>query len=133
MPLSDTLKNSCNSVLDDLVTQLSTIQSDYYNELIEGQVRGRYWQGIRVTNSIPADGNEQSVDLTKKPSDQSESWQDVGVTLSSQISVSLEVNIYTGQNGRGYVVCGRVIESEVEYSRCVNVGPETYRNHDWVG
>jgi len=133
MALSASLKATVDAVFDDLVTQLETIQSDYYNELVDGFARGRYWQGIRVTNSIPADGNSVAIDLTKKPQDQAESWQDVGIMLDSSIPVALSVNTYLGTNGAGYTVCGQVIENGITYSRCVNVGPEIYRNHDWTG
>src|SRR3972149_11376192 len=107
MPLSQTLQTSANAIIDDVVTQLSTLQDTYKND--PGQ--GKYWQGITVTASTPADGANVATDLTKKPTDQETTWQGVGVTLAASIPVQVEVHTYDGPSGKGYVVCGMVIES----------------------
>lgn len=125
MALSSSLEASADAILDDVVSQLSSIQGSYKTS------NGKYWQGVSPVTGVPEDGNTLPVDMTKKPTDQSENWNDVSVTLDNDICVSVKVFVYDGPSGHGYVVCGEVVEGGATYTKAVNVGPETYRNQAW--
>ena len=126
MALSQTLKDQIDPILDDLVTDLASIQSTYKT------ANDKYWQGVPCVSITPADGNEESTDLTVKPTDQDENWNDEAISLASTLPVHLQVDSYDGPQGFGYVVIGIVIEATRTYRRSVNVGPETYRNQNWT-
>ena len=124
MPLSQTLKDQVDPVIDDLVTQLTSIQSTYKT------ANNKYWQGIDCVPILPADGTSQSADLTVKPTDQVESWNDELITLTATLPVRLQVHTYNGPLGHGYDVVGTVKSENEIWSRCVSVGLET-RSYDW--
>ena len=126
MPISQTLKDQCDPLIDTLVTDLVSIQSTYKT------ANNKYWQGIACVPILPADGNEESSDLTVKPTDQAENWNDESISLASTLPVCLQVDSYDGPQGLGYVVSGVVIEATRTYKRSVNIGPETYRTQIWT-
>ncbi len=126
MAITQILKDQVDPVIDDLVTQLTSIQSTYKT------TNNKYWQGIACVPILPADGNEEASDLTLKPTDQTETWSDESISLASTLPVCLQVDSYDGPQGLGYVVSGVVIEDTRTYQRTVNVGPETYRTQVWT-
>jgi hypothetical protein len=136
MAISSGLQATCDAKIDDLVTQLSTLQTTYKT------TNGKYWQGLACPMTMPADGATVASTPTVLPSDQARvqinsvwyggDWNHVGVTLDANLPVCLEVHAYNGPQGHGYVVCGKVVEAGATYCREVNVGPETYRQHGWV-
>ena len=131
MALSDSLKTIVEAKMNNLLSQLSTIQPTYKGN------EDRYWQGLSCVATIPADGGTVATDPTVKPTDQTENWSNVngvnnGVTLDVSLPVSLQVDVYDGPNGQGYVVIGQVEEAGRIYQKSVNVGAETFREHDWL-
>lgn len=135
MPLSDTLKNLADAVIASVVNQLATLQSTYK------EANEKYWQGVAPVENIPADGNTELVDTSKKPTDQAEDWVHIqettpgnyeGVVLASAIPVCVEVHTYDGLKGKGYVVIGTVVEDAVTYTRNVNIGSEEQREQAWT-
>jgi hypothetical protein len=53
--------------------------------------------------------------------------------LTDPASISVWVDVYDGPQGKGYVVCGEVVASNITYRRYQNIGPEEYRTtQDWV-
>src|SRR3990170_7182370 len=99
MALSAGLQTTCEAKIDDLVTQLSTIQSTY-----EG-AKDKYWQGVACPTTTPADGSTVASTTTVKPTDQSEDWTNIngvgqGVTLDASLPVKLEVHTYDGPQGK---------------------------------
>ncbi len=126
MALSQTLKDQIDPIIDDLATQLTSIQSAYKTS------NNRYWQGVDCVSILPADGNEESSNLAVKPTDQTETWNDESISLASTLPVRLRVDSYDGPQGLGYVIVGVVIEDTRIYRRSINVGPETYRTQTWT-
>lgn len=132
------LENKCNTILNDLVTQLSTKQETYKTEdladpLVGTRKRGKYFQGLRVHDILPSEGNETVPDRSKKPTDQIESWEDAGITLPSTMPLSVRVDVYNGLQGWGFVVIGELEVGNKVWRRAINVGPESYRNTDgWI-
>jgi|SRR3989338_2473622 len=131
MPLSAGLQTTCDAKIDDLVTQLSTIQTTY------NTAKGKYWQGISCPTTIPADGATVAATTTAKPTDQSEDWTNVngvgqGITVDANLPIQLRVDTYNGPSGKGYVVIGTVVEATRTYRRAVNVGSETGRTQAWA-
>lgn len=136
MPLTTGLQTTVDAKLDDLVTQLATIQGTYKT------TNGKYWQGRACTATVPADGATVASTPTDVPTDQTRiqvegiwyggSWADVGITLDASLPVCLHVDAYDGPQGHGYVVNGMVTEGASTYQRSINVGPETYRTQAWT-
>ena len=124
MALSQVLKDQIDPVIDDLVTQLVSIQSTYKT------ANDKYWQGITCVATLPADGNEESSDLTVKPTDQAETWDDESISLAATLPVRLQVHVYDGPSGHGYDIVGTVKSGTEIWVRCVSIGSET-RSYDW--
>ena len=125
MPLSQTLKDQVDPIIDDLVTQLTSIQSTYKTG------NAKYWQGLPCVSIIPSDGIEESTDLTVKPTDQTETWNDEAISLAATLPVCLQVNVYDGPLGHGYTVIAVVKEAGQTYSRSVDTGHES-RTEAWA-
>lgn len=131
------LETKCDAVLNDLVDQLATIQESYKNAVIATDEagrqisRGKYFQGLRTHNILPADGNKIAPDKTKKPADQGENWADIGIVLPSSMELAVQVDVYEGPRGWGYVVIGIIEIAKKVWRKAINVGPEDYRNSDW--
>ena len=58
--------------------------------------------------TIPADRGKLKMEKNQKPSDQEESWFDVGVKVPDTSLVSVAVHTSDGPNGQGYEVDGRM-------------------------
>ena len=93
--------------------------------------RGRYWQGIRTHAALPVDGVDAAPDPDAHPTDQPETWADVGITLPAACAFSLEIHAYDGPGGHGYVVIATFRYGGNTWSRTWNVGPEPYRAALW--
>ena len=96
---------------------------------------GRYWQGIITPTVPPDDGASVPADYTLKPTDQLERWADVfkaADALPANIPCQISVDVYDGPLGKGWTVTLRGTKAGNLYSKCWNVGPETYRAHDWT-
>lgn len=42
------------------------------------------------------------------------------------------VDVYEGPDGVGYVINFEIVKGKDTYRKCVNVGPEKYREQDWT-
>lgn len=96
---------------------------------------GRYWQGIITPNIPPDDGASVPADWTKKPTDQATRWIDVfkdADALPDNIPCQISVDVYDGPVGMGWTVTLRGTKSGNLYEKAWNVGPETWRAHDWT-
>lgn len=115
------------TLLSDLSTFVQTRQATY----LAGH--GRYWQGVRTPLVVPADGATATVDLTRRPTDQTETWGDFGVTFPGPIPVSVQIDVYNGPGGHGYTVTVVIRMSTETWRRTFNVGPEPWRaSGGWV-
>ena len=119
------LLTKLNTLLDDTAAQVAAVQAAYRS------ARNRYWQGARTHAVPPSDGATAPPDLTRKPSDQAESWASFGIALPAQMEAALSVDAYQSRAGHGYVVNADVIVAGVHYRRSRNFGPETWHERDW--
>lgn len=126
-------------VVDDRLTDL------WLNEITPRQdaffaARGRYWQGLRTfaltaLPNNPQDGSSTVLEVTPlrtvHPTDQAETWDDVGINLGTTIPCALQIDVYDGPLGKGYVGTVWAMWDGDVYSRAQNRGPETWRTDDW--
>jgi hypothetical protein len=93
--------------------------------------KGRYFQGLRSSSTIPADGADVPPDnLTAHPHYQAESWQSMGGFPATEMS-QIECHQYDGPQGKGFVLILTVLLAGQTWRRTVNYGPETWRGTSW--
>ena len=119
------LQTKLDALLEDMADQIASVQEAYESIYV------RYWQGSRRHAVTPSDGATAPPDLTRKPSDQEESWATFGFALPAQTEAALSVDAYQSRAGHGYIINADVIVAGVYYRRAVNHGPEAWREHDW--
>lgn len=90
-----------------------------------------YWQGLETHVTTPTGGTSAAPTLTRKPTDQAESWSDEGHSVPSR-SFSFTVNVYKGPSGHGYELVCQFLDAGGRWRRVVNVGPETWREQPWT-
>ena len=105
-----------------------TMQADYQRQ------HGKFWQGLRTQAEPPKDGQPGEPDFKRKPTDQADDWETTGAKnlLPPGLNTSLAVDTYDGPQGQGWVLSMQFESEGKQYMRGINVGPETYRTHDWV-
>lgn len=99
--------------------------------------RGSYWQGLRThittptyTNSV--DGSSIGDNLGSHPTDQFSDWLAVFPEwLTTLLPACLQVDVYNGPAGQGWVLLIEVIYNGNTYQRAINVGPESNRAFGW--
>lgn len=88
------------------------------------------WQGIISHVTIPDDGVATAPDLTRRPTDQNERWQDVFTganLLPATWPIAVQVDVYDGPSGKGWTITVLATKNGITYSRTWNFGPETWR------
>ena len=120
--ISPTLETNLDKFQSDHVAKIAAVQDAYF------ATHGRYWQGIE-TPDIPPDELTavKSPDLTKRPTDQAEKWDDVfrsALALPSTWPASLRVDVYDGPLGKGWTLTVVATKAGVRYWRTWSVGPE---------
>jgi len=125
--ISPGLKTTVDTVVNDLVTELSAKQTTFFT------ANSKYWEGRLTHAIIPADGVGTAPTKTNKQTD-FDDWDTFGggVTLPALMECCVCVIAYNGPLGKGYCVYGFVNEGAIKYSRCENVGPDTSRTFDWT-
>ena len=119
-----------------ILAALDTRLAAFLPTIIERQeqyrsANGHYFQGLRTHAQPPSDGIDIAPDqVDRKPTDQLYAWSDVG-PLPSQMGSSLSIDVYDGPSGKGYVVRLEVDINGTVWQRRWNVGPETWRSHNW--
>ena len=130
------LETSCNTILNALKINLVTIQKDYKDKVIgEGEsakARNKYWQGKYTHSVTPSDNVPLTPDKTLAVVGEHASWNDIGVSLPVLMECGVEVHVYDGPNGIGYVLFGQAKSSGVKYIKSINVGNENYRDQNWI-
>ena len=121
LPLQTTIETE----LAALITELALKQPAYF------AANGRYWQGARTHAIPPADGLLAAPNLNAKPSDQTDSWATLGITLPALTSAAYTVHAYNTPAGPGYVIHADVLVSGVYHRKSVNVGPATWFTQTW--
>ena len=133
MPIPAQLKVKIDGQLSSLLTHLETRQEVYFT------ANGRYFQGIRTHAFLPKGeiGEETPPDMTRKPTDQAEDWNDVGIILPAEMPFALAIDVYEGPRGHGWSARteveyqGQQVAS-AEFARQVGFGPDAeHYTHDW--
>lgn len=94
----------------------------------------RYWQALRTHSVPPLDGVDESPDIgLKAPTDQGDGWP---IALRNrQYPMAITIHVYDGPAGKGWVAVVTVrvtgAAGPVEWQRTIQVGPESWWQHDW--
>jgi len=113
------------TTLDNVTSRIIISQDIYF------QNNGAYWQGLPTHDVIPLNDKLEKPSFSRKPTDQSRSWEDL-VQLPDRMPVSAEVHIYeTPIGGHGYQIVYTKRQAGVIYKKSVGVGPEE-RTYDWT-
>lgn len=94
---------------------------------------GRYFQGVRWVSlaATPSDGGTVAPTLSVKPTDQQETWSDLNLGALGSVPCSLQIDVYQGPGGWGWVATVEVLFNGTRYSRSRNVGAEDWRTQAW--
>jgi len=60
-----------------------------------------------------------------------DSWYSAAIDLQPSMIVSVRIDIYSGPSGVGYILVAEMINDGRIWNREINIGPESYRGHDW--
>ena len=121
------LQSTIDSELAVLISGLALKQPAYL------AANGRYWQGARTHAVPPSDGLLAAPNLKTKPTDQTDSWETIGITLPALTSAAYTVHAYNSPKGQGYVIHADVLISGVWHRKSVNVvGPATWLTRTWL-
>lgn len=125
--ISPELKTNLDKFQADHAAKIAAVQDAYF------ATHGRYWQGIENPDTPPDELTAvKSPDLTKRPTDQAEKWDDVfksALALPATWPASLRVDVYDGPRGKGWTLTLTCKEGGKLQVRTWNWGPETER-HD---
>ena len=120
------LKTLVDAEINAVAIQLPSLQDSYLNE------KGRYFQCLLSPSTVPGDGGEQPHNPTVRPPHQLRDWDGVGITLPANAKASMRIDTYNGPEGRGYCIVAQVKVGVKTYIKCINTGPEVYRNQAWA-
>ena len=93
--------------------------------------RRTYWQGLETHVTTPTGGTATAPTLTRRPTDQAESWSDESYSIPSR-SFSFQVNVYRGPNGHGYELVCQFLDAGGRWVRVINIGLEIDREQPWI-
>ena len=125
------VRTAVDAWLTAKLPDLTAAQNAYF------ATHGRYWQGLLSHISAPAhtdshDGEAAPDRMASKPTDQAESWSDVLPGWATvRFPGRLQVDVYDGPSGKGWVYIADVMHNGTRFRRIVNVGPETFRTQGW--
>ena len=138
------LQTDCDKVLDDIYSQLLTLQDKYKDEDIIKDLgvddnpitkiyqRGKYFQLLDTHSVIPKDNVTTVPDVENKtPTDQRETYTDFGLVLPAKMPCSISISPYQDNRGWGFNLIGKVIDGEDTYIKVRNYGHLTDRERDW--
>ena len=123
-----TLAQVRNAVDAKLATLWATVQAR--EDAYAAAHNGRYWQGLRTHTLAPADGVTVLPDIgNATPTDQAQAWP--AAILTTPLEMTLQIDVYDGPLGVGYVATVQVSYAGTLYERAAQVGPETWRQYGW--
>lgn len=99
---------------------------------------GRYWQGLKLLITTPADGVDATPDnVASHPPVSSggvpENWTSfLGASLPASLAATIWIDVYDGPNGKGYVATVEGTLGGNTWRRAVQIGPETRFAYPWV-
>jgi len=111
-----------NGELTELAATMSAFQPEFLAD------NDKLWQGIRNPATIPADGQRQAPDMSRRPTDQARDWS--GLLSNSPRIISTEVHVHDTGAAWGYTIYG-IIELAGEFwRRAIGVGAGS-ESYDW--
>ena len=121
------IKAAAQAFVGQQLGKIIPVQNQYFN-------KGIHFQGIVTPATPPDDGASVVPDLTKKPTDQAEAWEDLftGLTaLDSPWACSMQIDVYDGPLGKGWTLTARATKDNILMSKVWSFGPEE-RGTDWI-
>lgn len=112
----------------DMIADIDSLQIGFLD------TNGRYFQGIASPDTIGRiNNNRQAFSRGKKPTDQTEDWEDFGLP-NKNLRAQWRVDVYDGPRGIGYVIITRIrYPNGKVFLKRLNRGPEEHKNTDnWV-
>lgn len=134
MPTLTTVRNNCNNLVNgNVLTRIAAHCSAVFNN------RGNYPQMLssHTFENIPrhttaSNGNTIPDNIDAVPSGENTKWSTVVTEfLSTALPCAFELNAYGGDGVRGYELVMRFFHNSRMFVRVINIGPESYREHDW--
>ena len=128
--ISKTLQEELEKFQSDNLAVVEKIQSIYISN------HRVFFQGIETPSTLPDEKTKEiDADLTKRPTDQAEKWEDVfkGVDLlPTKFPGTLRFDVYDGPRGKGWTMTIACAEDGKRQEKTWNFGPETERHDkDW--
>lgn len=119
------IRHAVDAKLAALWTTIQTRQDAY-----AAAHDGRYWQGLRTHTITPVDGVKALPDVgNATPTDQPVAWP--AAILTTPLEMALQIDVYDGPAGQGYVATVQVDVLGQTYERAAQVGPEAWRAYGW--
>jgi len=123
--LDATVKTDGDKVGSDLAAAIVSKQAAYL------AANGRYFQCLSTHSEIPVDGAKTAPATDVKTDASVVSYSEQSIPLPESTSCAVAIDNYNGPSGKGYVIRLTTNQSGKIYTKRINVGPETYRTHDW--
>lgn len=132
MPTIANLRNAIDAFLDARWIMIVARQDAYK------AAHGRYWQGLSTHMTRPVhtnanDGAKKPDAMSRKPTDQAESWMDRFPEWANlDLPASVAIDVYEAPGGQhGWTLTLEVLHNGTLYRRVRNVGVETHREKAW--
>jgi len=117
------LEKKANEQLEEFSLSVQTIQPGYL------QAHGVNFQGI-ISSAVPEDGQEIQTDKSRKPTDQAQDYDDVGVRFPLKSILAFGCDVYGMGENQGYIVFGEIRVAQRLWRRQIDYGPSG-RTHGW--
>jgi hypothetical protein len=119
-----TAKDDANARIDALMLKIDKMQESYMKN------KKRFWQGIRTHDAAPSMDTPARPDKKRKATE-CEAWEEAGIDLPDDMPISMQVDVYDGESGKGYVCIFQAKQNGLTFMRCINHGAETHREKPW--
>jgi hypothetical protein len=94
--------------------------------------RSEFAQMLPSHTVLPTDGSHEYPDgWFAHPTDSGWSWDDLQAIQFEPLPFAIQIDVYSGLRGPGYVSCFYIGVDGQVWERCVNYGPDGYRSHSW--
>ena len=118
----DTVKRKIEQRVPNYLELLTSFQDDYH------VMHDVYWQGVITNLPLPADGDEVLLDMSRRPHDQVEAWNDVGI-IPHSLACSIWVDVQEG----GWCLGGALTWEAVERYRMWGFGTMSdWTTDEWI-
>lgn len=93
---------------------------------------GSYFQGLRTHSKIPENGVAAMPDnWFVTPEDLFYRWQDIKIMAVGELPWALQIDVYDGPTGKGFIAKFLIGLNGIIYARDLNEGPEVWREQPW--